>query len=192
MIFSDPTTEPLEALDRKGAVGAFDRCEGRRAREVHRPSRAHGVAHHRRLPADGADRMRGRHRAGVLGRVGSQHGDGVEDYFRQLTDFEPRRAAQYGIQHYAWLGMNPKESDDRELSRASAASASRVPRSPDGARHRRDRPEPRDAQRDRDLHGAGRAGGRTPAADPDPHAASRGQAQGHADLGRRAAALSAS
>ena len=30
MIFSDPTTEPLEALDRKGAVGAFDR-EARRA-----------------------------------------------------------------------------------------------------------------------------------------------------------------
>ena len=29
MIFSDPRTEPLEALDRKGAVGAYDR-EGRR------------------------------------------------------------------------------------------------------------------------------------------------------------------
>ncbi len=41
----------------------------------------------------------------------------VEDYFRQLTDFEPKRAAQYGIQHYAWMAMNPKESDDRELSR---------------------------------------------------------------------------
>jgi predicted metal-dependent TIM-barrel fold hydrolase len=43
--------------------------------------------------------------------------EGVEDYFRQLTDFEPRRAAQYRIQHYAWVGMNPKESDNRELSR---------------------------------------------------------------------------
>ena len=43
--------------------------------------------------------------------------DGMEDYFRQLTGFEPRRAAQYGIQHYTWLAMNPKESDDRELSR---------------------------------------------------------------------------
>jgi len=41
----------------------------------------------------------------------------VEDYFRQLTGFEPRRAAQYGIQHYTWLAMNPKEADDRELSR---------------------------------------------------------------------------
>jgi predicted metal-dependent TIM-barrel fold hydrolase len=42
---------------------------------------------------------------------------GFEDYFRQLTDFEPKRAAQYGIQHYTWMAMNPKEADDRELSR---------------------------------------------------------------------------
>lgn len=42
--------------------------------------------------------------------------EGFEDYFRQLTEFEPRRAAQYGIAHYTWLGMNPKESDNRELS----------------------------------------------------------------------------
>ena len=42
---------------------------------------------------------------------------GVDDYFRQLTDFEPRRAAQYRILHYAWVGMNPKESDNRDLSR---------------------------------------------------------------------------
>jgi predicted metal-dependent TIM-barrel fold hydrolase len=44
-------------------------------------------------------------------------GDSVEDYFRQLTEFEPKRAAQFGIKHYAWLAMNPKESDDRALSR---------------------------------------------------------------------------
>jgi predicted metal-dependent TIM-barrel fold hydrolase len=43
--------------------------------------------------------------------------EGMEDYFRQLVDFEPKRAAQYGIRHYAWLGMNPKESDNRELSK---------------------------------------------------------------------------
>jgi predicted metal-dependent TIM-barrel fold hydrolase len=43
--------------------------------------------------------------------------EGFDDYFRQLTDFEPRRAAQHGIAHYAWIGMNPKESDDRALSR---------------------------------------------------------------------------
>ncbi len=39
------------------------------------------------------------------------------DYFDRLTDFEPRRAAQYGIQHYAWLCLNPKEGEDRELAR---------------------------------------------------------------------------
>jgi uncharacterized protein len=44
-------------------------------------------------------------------------GDSVEDYFRQLTEFEPKRAAQYGIQHYTWLAINPKEADDRTLSR---------------------------------------------------------------------------
>jgi predicted metal-dependent TIM-barrel fold hydrolase len=43
--------------------------------------------------------------------------DSVEDYFRQLTEFEPKRAALFGVQHYTWLAMNPKESDDRELSR---------------------------------------------------------------------------
>jgi predicted metal-dependent TIM-barrel fold hydrolase len=43
--------------------------------------------------------------------------DGMEDYFRQLTEFEPRRAAQFGVRHYCWLAMNPKESDNRELSR---------------------------------------------------------------------------
>lgn len=43
--------------------------------------------------------------------------DGFEDYFRQLTTFEPARAAKYGIQHYTWLCLNPKEGEDRELAR---------------------------------------------------------------------------
>jgi uncharacterized protein len=51
--------------------------------------------------------------------------DAFEDYFRQLTDFEPRRAAQYGIQHYAWLCLNPKEGEDRTLARQVL---SRIPR----------------------------------------------------------------
>jgi len=52
-------------------------------------------------------------------------GDSVEDYFRQLTEFEPRRAAQYGIQHYTWMAINPKEADDRSLSREVLA---RIPK----------------------------------------------------------------
>jgi predicted metal-dependent TIM-barrel fold hydrolase len=42
--------------------------------------------------------------------------DGFEDYFKQLTEFEPKRAAQYHVKHYTWIGMNPKESDDRRIS----------------------------------------------------------------------------
>lgn len=43
--------------------------------------------------------------------------DGFEDYFRQLTEFEPQRAARFGIQHYTWLCLNPKEGEDRTLAR---------------------------------------------------------------------------
>jgi len=43
--------------------------------------------------------------------------DGFEDYFRQLTATEPQRAAAYHIKHYSWLAMNPKEADNREISK---------------------------------------------------------------------------
>jgi predicted metal-dependent TIM-barrel fold hydrolase len=43
--------------------------------------------------------------------------EGFVDYFRHLTEFEPKRAAQYGIQHYTWLCLNPKEGEDRRLAR---------------------------------------------------------------------------
>jgi uncharacterized protein len=39
------------------------------------------------------------------------------DYFRQLTEWEPRRASKYGIRHYAWLGINAKEAEDVGFSR---------------------------------------------------------------------------
>ena len=42
---------------------------------------------------------------------------GFYDYFRQLTEFEPKRAAQYGIQHFTWLCINAKEAENVELSR---------------------------------------------------------------------------
>lgn len=41
---------------------------------------------------------------------------GFHDYFRQLTEFEPRRAARFGLQHYTWLCINPKESEDTKLA----------------------------------------------------------------------------
>lgn len=42
---------------------------------------------------------------------------GFFDYYRQLTEFEPARAAQYGIKHFTWLCINPKEAEDVGLAR---------------------------------------------------------------------------
>jgi predicted metal-dependent TIM-barrel fold hydrolase len=42
---------------------------------------------------------------------------GFYDYFCQLTDYEPRRAARYQLPHYSWLCINPKESEDIALAR---------------------------------------------------------------------------
>jgi predicted metal-dependent TIM-barrel fold hydrolase len=39
------------------------------------------------------------------------------DYFCQLTDYEPKRAAKYGLPHFSWLCINPKESEDVSLAR---------------------------------------------------------------------------
>lgn len=42
---------------------------------------------------------------------------GFFDYFRQLTDYEPKRAERFGIKHYCWLCINPKEADDPVFAR---------------------------------------------------------------------------
>ncbi|HUE73470.1 MAG TPA: TatD family hydrolase [Pirellulaceae bacterium] len=42
---------------------------------------------------------------------------GFRDYFRQLTEIEPKRAAQFGIQHFCWLCINAKEAENVSLSR---------------------------------------------------------------------------
>lgn len=39
------------------------------------------------------------------------------DYFDHITTFESARAKQYGIAHYAWLCLNPKEGEDRALAK---------------------------------------------------------------------------
>lgn len=39
------------------------------------------------------------------------------DYFVQISEFEPTRAAQYGIRHYCWVALNPKEAENPELTR---------------------------------------------------------------------------
>jgi predicted metal-dependent TIM-barrel fold hydrolase len=43
--------------------------------------------------------------------------ESFRDYFRQLTEVEPKRAAQYGLQHFCWLCINAKEAENVSLSR---------------------------------------------------------------------------
>ena len=42
--------------------------------------------------------------------------DGFHDYFRQITEYEPKRAARFGLKHYSWLCINPKEAEDVKLA----------------------------------------------------------------------------
>ncbi|MCG8457021.1 MAG: TatD family hydrolase [Holophagales bacterium] len=37
-------------------------------------------------------------------------------YFDQLTRYEPQRAAQYGVRHFTWICLNPKEAEDLGLA----------------------------------------------------------------------------
>ena len=41
---------------------------------------------------------------------------GFYDYFCQLTEYEPARAAKFGLPHYSWLCINPKEAEDLKLA----------------------------------------------------------------------------
>src|ERR1700733_2018670 len=42
---------------------------------------------------------------------------GFHDYFRHLTEVEPKRAALFHIKHYSWLCINAKEAENVALSR---------------------------------------------------------------------------
>jgi len=39
------------------------------------------------------------------------------DYFTHISEFEPTRAAQFLIDHYCWICINPKEAEDIAFSR---------------------------------------------------------------------------
>ena len=41
---------------------------------------------------------------------------GFHDYFCQLTEHEPKRAARFGLKHFCWLGINSKEAEDVKLA----------------------------------------------------------------------------
>jgi uncharacterized protein len=42
--------------------------------------------------------------------------NGFYDYFCQLTEHEPKRSAKFGLPHFTWLCINPKESEDVKLA----------------------------------------------------------------------------
>jgi len=42
--------------------------------------------------------------------------NGFYDYFCQLTEHEPKRAAKFGLPHFSWLCINPKEAEDVKLA----------------------------------------------------------------------------
>ncbi len=42
--------------------------------------------------------------------------EGFNDYFKQLTQYEPARAKKYHLPHYCWLCINPKEAEDLKLA----------------------------------------------------------------------------
>ena len=84
--------------------------------------------------------------------------EGFRDYFRHLTEVEPKRAAQFGIRHYCWLCINAKEAENVKLSREVIALIPEFLNKPERPRHRRDRPEQEHAQRGHHLPGARRSG----------------------------------
>ena len=43
--------------------------------------------------------------------------DSFRDYFRQLTQFERKRASDVCVQHFTWLCINAKEAENVQLSR---------------------------------------------------------------------------
>ncbi len=75
--------------------------------------------------------------------------EGFRDYFRHLTEVEPKRAAQFGIRHYSWLCINAKEAENVKLSREVIAVIPELPQQAQRPRHRRDRPQQEHRQRGR-------------------------------------------
>ena len=180
MILSDPRTEPLEELDGRARAAPTTAGSWEAAWSTSTCTRTWSRAPPT-TTSDGAHRLRRGHRAGVLGRLRPRSASTASTTTSASSPTSSRSAPRtYGIAHYTWLCLNPKEAEDRELAREVLARHPALPRAAERARHRRDRPQPRHAQRARDLQGPRRPRDRARAADPHPHAAPRGQVQGHA------------
>ena len=112
--------------------------------------------------------------------------DGFRDYFRQLTEFEPKRAGWYGIQHYTWLCINAKEAENVSLSREVIAMIPEFLDRP-GVLGIGEIGLNKNTKNEAIVFlRAPRPGGEDRRADPDPHAAPGRQVPGHADDPRHA------
>jgi len=48
------------------------------------------------------------------------------DYFRQISEFEPTRAAEYGIKHYCWVAVKSQRGRKSRIEPRSAQTHARV------------------------------------------------------------------
>ena len=128
MLLSDPTTEPLAALDRKSALGAYDRSAPGGALMKY-------IDHHAHMVSRTTDDYQQMALTGCVAVTepafwagwDRSNADGIEDYFRQLTEFEPKRAAQY--RHPA-LHLARHEPEGIRRPRAVARGAEAHPEVP--------------------------------------------------------------
>ena len=117
--------------------------------------------------------------------------EGFRDYFRQLTEYEGKRAAAYGIEHY-YLALHQRQGSRKRLAVARGDRHDpRVSRPAGRAGDRRDRPEQEHAQRGDRLSRTPRPGRPDARAGPGAHAAPGRQVSGDADDPRHAARRSA-
>src|SRR5947209_2903453 len=70
---------------------------------LHRPAHSHDLARHRRLPAHGAVRLRGRHRARLLGRLRPRIRRGRPE--RVLIDHGEEHTVRLALDNGFWGGM---------------------------------------------------------------------------------------
>ena len=103
------------------------------------------------------------------------------DYFRQLTEWEPKRTANYGIRHYAWMGLNSKEAENVPLAREVIALLPEFLDRPDVLGVGEIGLNKCTKKRDHHALGVDRPGPEARRATPLPHAAPRRQILGHAD-----------
>ena len=109
------------------------------------------------------------------------------DYFRQISEFEPTRAAQYGIRHFCWVAVNPKEAENPELSRAVLKEMPSFFPKANGVRRGRNWLSQDDQERRRNFFSSSRNGFEARSTHFDSHAAFAGQGPWHqTDTGRAA------